>query len=244
MSLSDAIHLASARAAGGPPPSSPTTVGFGETQARGDLLGRLGTYRGMRRVLTHAEPEPRPSGSAAAPRTVGAIGAEGARADRCRIQAQYAPSTYIRLYTSLNLLAMIDLDRCSRGGRSSQHPSLQHPLRIAGAYWPFCVGITARLIEWWPQTWGGDEARGVDLDDASPLVKRSWPVEPGHAGTWTPTSAHGSSVGAGHGAARRCHPRGPGTTDGQTSFSSGSGLAWAHHMPMKTPAHPPAAPIP
>jgi len=116
------------------------------------------------------------------------------------IQAQYAPSTYIRLWTSLKTFAMADLDRLLERREVVQGTLMRSTIHIVSRrdYWLFAEGIGPSRQEWWQQTWGGDDARGVNLDEVSAQLERElagrvWPRKDLDAHL----KAHGSSVWSG-----------------------------------------------
>ena len=128
--------------------------------------------------------------------------------------------------------AMADLDRLLERRQVVQGTLMRSTIHVVSRrdYWPFAEGIGPSRQQWWQQTWGGDEARGVDLDEVSAQLERElavrvWPRRDLDAHL----KAHGGSVWGGRGCRSSvCRPREPGPTDGQTSSSSAR-TGWAHH---------------
>ena len=97
------------------------------------------------------------------------------------IQAQYAPSSYIRLWSSLRRFAIGDLDRLLERRSVVQGTLMRSTIHLVSArdYWSFAKGIGPSRQEWWHKTWGR-EFRRVDLDRIatrleSELAGRPWP---------------------------------------------------------------------
>jgi DNA glycosylase AlkZ-like len=116
------------------------------------------------------------------------------------IQAQYAPSTYIRLWTSLRRFEMAALDRLLERKAVVQGTLMRSTIHVVSRrdYWLFAEGIGPSRQQWWQQTWGGDEARGVNLDKVSAQLERElagrvWPRRDLDAHL----KAHGGSVWSG-----------------------------------------------
>lgn len=97
------------------------------------------------------------------------------------IQAQYAPSSYIRLWTSLRKFAMGDLDRLLRQRKVVQGTLMRSTIHLVSArdYWRFAEGIGPSRQEWWRQTWGEEFSRAAMERIAArldaELTGRSWP---------------------------------------------------------------------
>ena len=97
------------------------------------------------------------------------------------IQAQYAPSMYVRLWTSLRRFAMPDLDRLLERRAVVQGTLMRSTIHVVSArdYWPFAAGIGPSRQEWWHRTWGKEFGR-AEIDriaaqlDAE-LTGRTWP---------------------------------------------------------------------
>ena len=97
------------------------------------------------------------------------------------IQAQYAPSMYIRLWTSLRRFAMADLDRLLERRAVVQGTLMRSTIHVVSVrdYWPFAEGIGPSRQGWWRQTWGKEFGR-AEMDriaaqlDAE-LTGRVWP---------------------------------------------------------------------
>jgi hypothetical protein len=97
------------------------------------------------------------------------------------IQAQYAPSSYVRLWTNMRRFAMADLDRLLEQRRVVQGTLMRSTIHLVSAadYWPIAEGIGPSRQEWWHHTWGKEFSRAeIDriaarLDNA--LAGRVWP---------------------------------------------------------------------
>jgi DNA glycosylase AlkZ-like len=97
------------------------------------------------------------------------------------IQAQYAPSSYIRLWTSLRKFAKGDLDRLLEQRKVVQGTLMRSTIHLVSArdYWRFAEGIGPSRQEWWRQTWGKEFSRAemeriaAKLD--GDLIGRAWP---------------------------------------------------------------------
>jgi hypothetical protein len=97
------------------------------------------------------------------------------------IQAQYAPSSYVRLWTNLRRFAMGDLDRHLEKRSVVQGTLMRSTIHLVSArdYWAFAEGIGPSRQDWWHQTWGREFAR-AEIDriatklDAE-LAGRTWP---------------------------------------------------------------------
>lgn len=97
------------------------------------------------------------------------------------IQAQYAPSSYVRLWTNLKRFAMADLDRLLEERKVVQGTLMRSTIHLVSAadYWPMAEGIGPSRQEWWHRTFGKEFSRGeidgiaVQLD--AELTGRVWP---------------------------------------------------------------------
>lgn len=97
------------------------------------------------------------------------------------IQSQYAPSSYIRLWTSLQRFAMADLDRLLEQRKVVQGTLMRSTIHLVSTrdYWRFVEGIGPSRQEWWRQTWGKEFSRvemeriAARLDEE--LTGRAWP---------------------------------------------------------------------
>ena len=97
------------------------------------------------------------------------------------IQAQYAPSSYVRLWTNLRRFAMNDLDRLLEQRKVVQGTLMRSTIHLVSArdYWAFAEGIGPSRQEWWHQTFGREFSRkqidriAVRLD--AQLAGRAWP---------------------------------------------------------------------
>jgi hypothetical protein len=97
------------------------------------------------------------------------------------IQAQYAPSSYIRLWTNLRRFAMPDLDRLLESRKVVQGTLMRSTIHLVSArdYWAFADGIGPARQEWWHRTFGKEFSRAeieriaAKLDEQ--LAGRVWP---------------------------------------------------------------------
>lgn len=97
------------------------------------------------------------------------------------IQAQYAPSSYIRLWTSLRRFAIGDLDRLLEQRKVVQGTLMRSTIHLVSTrdYWRFAAGVGPSRQEWWRQTWGKEFSReemdrvAAKLD--AELTGRTWP---------------------------------------------------------------------
>ena len=97
------------------------------------------------------------------------------------IQAQYAPSSYVRLWTSLSRFEMADLDRLLEQRKVVQGTLMRSTIHLVSArdYWPIAEGIGPSRQEWWHRTFGKEFSReeidriAAKLD--ARLAGRVWP---------------------------------------------------------------------
>jgi hypothetical protein len=97
------------------------------------------------------------------------------------IQGQYAPSSYIRLWTNLRRFALADLDRLLEQRKVVQGTLMRSTIHLVSArdYWAFADGIGPSRQEWWRRTWGKEFSRkeidriAAKLD--TKLAGRAWP---------------------------------------------------------------------
>jgi hypothetical protein len=97
------------------------------------------------------------------------------------IQAQYAPSIYVRLWTNLRRFEMGDLDRLLEGRKVVQGTLMRSTIHLVSAtdYWPIAEGIGPSRQEWWHRTWGKEFSR-AEMDRIAQrldeeLAGRVWP---------------------------------------------------------------------
>jgi len=97
------------------------------------------------------------------------------------IQAQYAPSSYVRLWTNLCRFEMADLDRLLEGRKVMQGTLMRSTIHLvsAGDYWPIAEGIGPSRQEWWHRTFGKEFSR-AEIDRIAArldrkLTGRVWP---------------------------------------------------------------------
>jgi DNA glycosylase AlkZ-like len=96
------------------------------------------------------------------------------------IQAQYAPSTYIRLWSSMEGFQLDDLTRALERRQAIQGTLMRSTIHVVSArdYWHFAEGIGPSRQEWWLRTHGKGSPE-VDLDEIaaklrSELGGRTW----------------------------------------------------------------------
>lgn len=97
------------------------------------------------------------------------------------IQAQYAPSSYVRLWTNLKRFRMADLDRLLEQRKVVQGTLMRSTIHLVSAadYWRFAEGIGPSRQEWWHRTFGKEFSReeidriAAELD--AKLAGRVWP---------------------------------------------------------------------
>jgi len=97
------------------------------------------------------------------------------------IQAQYAPSSYVRLWTNLKRFAMADLDRLLEQRKVVQGTLMRSTIHLVSAsdYWPIAEGIGRSRQEWWHRTFGKEFSR-EEIDRVAArldkeLAGRVWP---------------------------------------------------------------------
>ena len=97
------------------------------------------------------------------------------------IQNQYAPSAYVRLWSSLRKFAMGDLDRLLTQRKVVQGTLMRSTIHLVSArdWWGFAEGIGPSRQDWWRSTWGKEFPR-QDMDTVAAkltreLAGRSWP---------------------------------------------------------------------
>ena len=96
------------------------------------------------------------------------------------LQAQYAPSPYIRLWSMLDGFAREDLTRALEQRRAVQGTLMRSTIHVVSRrdYWPFSAGIGPSRREWWLRTWGRQEPQAnADLAERrleSALAGRTW----------------------------------------------------------------------
>ena len=97
------------------------------------------------------------------------------------IQAQYAPSSYVRLWTNLKRFQMADLDRLLESRRVVQGTLMRSTIHLVSTadYWPIAEGIGPSRQEWWHRTFGKEFSRD-EIDRIAEkldgeLAGRVWP---------------------------------------------------------------------
>jgi len=115
------------------------------------------------------------------------------------IQAQYTPSSYIRLWSSLRRFAMGDLDRLLNQRKVVQGTLMRSTIHLVSAndWWGFAEGIGPSRQDWWQQVWGKEFPRH-DMDTVAAkltgeLAGRPWARKELDA----LLRAHGSSIWSG-----------------------------------------------
>lgn len=97
------------------------------------------------------------------------------------IQAQYAPSSYVRLWTNLKRFAMADLDRLLEQRKVVQGTLMRSTIHLVSTadYWPIAEGIGPSRQEWWHRTFGKEFSRaeidGIAAELDAKLTGRVWP---------------------------------------------------------------------
>jgi Winged helix DNA-binding domain len=98
------------------------------------------------------------------------------------LQSQYAPSPYIRLWSSLEGFTLGDLTGALERRRVVQATLMRSTIHIvsAGDFWLLAAGVGPSRQEWWLRTQGGGDASGFDLDAAAATLRatlagRVWP---------------------------------------------------------------------
>jgi Winged helix DNA-binding domain len=88
------------------------------------------------------------------------------------LQAQYAPSPYVGLWSRLRDFRRDDLTRALEERRAVQATLLRVTIHVVSAadYPPLTEAIRASRLEWWDRTTRG-QLEGVDLDAAADLVR-------------------------------------------------------------------------
>jgi hypothetical protein len=96
------------------------------------------------------------------------------------LQAQYAPSPYIRLWSMLERFELGNLTRALQKRRAVQATLMRSTIHVVSPrdYWRFSAGLGPSRKEWWLESWGLAE-RGVDLDAMArtlrgELAGRTW----------------------------------------------------------------------
>jgi winged helix DNA-binding protein len=115
------------------------------------------------------------------------------------LQTQYAPSAYIRLWSSLERFRLDDLTRALERKRAVQGTLMRSTIHIVSArdYWPFEAAVGRSRQEWWLRT-HGKQVGNVDLDAVaaqlrSELAGRTWR----HAELGELLRAHGWTIWSG-----------------------------------------------
>jgi hypothetical protein len=89
------------------------------------------------------------------------------------LQAQYAPSAYVRLWSILDGFALADLTRALERRRAVQGTLMRSTIHIVSPrdYWHFAAGIGPSRQRWWIRTHRGDHER-ADLDAVAAQLRR------------------------------------------------------------------------
>lgn len=115
------------------------------------------------------------------------------------IQNQYAPSAYVRLWSSLRTFAMGDLDRLLNQRKVVQGTLMRSTIHLVSArdWWGFAEGIGPSRQDWWQATWGKEFPR-QDMDTVATKLTKELAGRP-----WLRKEldallrAHGSSIWSG-----------------------------------------------
>jgi hypothetical protein len=96
------------------------------------------------------------------------------------LQAQYAPSPYIRLWSMLECFELGDFTRALERKRAVQGTLMRSTIHVVSPrdYWHFAAGIGPSRQEWWMRTWGRNVPE-VNLHDTArelrdALAGRTW----------------------------------------------------------------------
>jgi hypothetical protein len=81
------------------------------------------------------------------------------------LQAQYAPSSYIRLWSSLERFRLGDLTRALEGKQAIQATLMRGTIHVVspGDFWLFAEGVGPSHEAWWLRTWGKEVGGDADL---------------------------------------------------------------------------------
>jgi hypothetical protein len=96
------------------------------------------------------------------------------------LQAQYAPSPYIRLWSMLDRFSRDDLTRALERRRAVQGTLMRSTIHLVSPrdYWRFAAGIGPSRRDWWLRTWGRHEpSENVDFvagELEAALAGRTW----------------------------------------------------------------------
>src|SRR6185503_1634691 len=96
------------------------------------------------------------------------------------LQAQYAPSPYIRLWSTIDGFSRDDLTRALERRRAVQGTLMRSTIHIVSPrdYWSFAAAVGPSRQEWWLTTWGRHEsAANVDFaarELETALAGRAW----------------------------------------------------------------------
>ena len=98
------------------------------------------------------------------------------------LQSQYAPSPYIRLWSSLEGFSLDDLTAALERRRVVQATLMRSTIHIVSAadFWPFAAGVGPSLQAWRLRNQRSGEAVGLDLEAAAATLRerlagRVWP---------------------------------------------------------------------
>ena len=75
------------------------------------------------------------------------------------LQAQYAPSPYVRLWSTVERFSRDDLTRALESRRAVQGTLMRSTIHVVSSrdYWRFAAGVGPSRREWWLRTWGRHE---------------------------------------------------------------------------------------
>lgn len=99
------------------------------------------------------------------------------------LQAQYVPSSYIRLWSILERFALADLTRALERRRLVQATLLRSTIHVASArdYWLFTAGIRRFRADWWERT-HARQLGDVDMSAAAAAVSAALGTGAKHRG--------------------------------------------------------------
>ena len=99
------------------------------------------------------------------------------------IQAQYAPSEYVRLWSCLERFELADLTRALERKTAVQATLMRSTIHVVSArdYWPFSAGVGPSRQEWWLRVnRKQSRAADVDLDEIAGRVRSTLAGETRH----------------------------------------------------------------
>jgi DNA glycosylase AlkZ-like len=90
------------------------------------------------------------------------------------LQTQYAPSAYLRLWSSLESFRLPDLTRALERKQAVQATLMRSTIHVVSRrdYWPFSSGVGPSRQEWWLRTNRKHAGADVDLDGIADELRR------------------------------------------------------------------------